>query len=346
VGTTTHSGTARWTPRRAAAVVSALLILPALLAGCASGADDAAMQAMDADEAATDDGAAYEESGGEGAEWAADADTEAPRAAPNDGDAAPTTTAVNLGRRVVRTATLELESADPNRLVQELTATVASAGGFVATSDLRRDEQGVVRGTVTVRVPSEALDATLDDLEELADNAPIRRIDERDVTVESADLEAQLDNLTAYETELRTLLADVRETTTRPEDLLTVFERIRQVRAEIDQIQGRLAVLSDQVSLATIAVTITPTSTAVPVADPTWQPGSTARDALTAATRALSGIADAAIWFTLAVLPVIAVIAVPTGAAWLLWRRRSRGEAAAPPSAGSPSAAPPTAPVA
>jgi SepF-like predicted cell division protein (DUF552 family) len=240
--------------------------------------------------------------------WTAadDADTDTAGDAPAVGeDGAPRPTAVTLGRRVVRTATLELESADPNRLVQELTSAVSAAGGFVATSDLRRDEQGVVRGTVTVRVPSEELDATLDDLEELADNAPVRRIDERDVTVESADVEAQLDNLTAYETELRALLADVRETTTRPEDLLTVFERIRQVRAEIDQLQGRLAVLSDQVSLATITVTITPTSTAVPVTDPTWEPASTAREALTAAARALSGIADAAIWIALAVLPVV-----------------------------------------
>jgi hypothetical protein len=225
--------------------------------------------------------------------------------------AGPNASPATLGRRVIRTATIELESADPNRLAQEVSRTVSSLGGFVATSDLRRDDQGVLRGTVTVRVPSDALDAALDELEELADNAPVRRIDERDVTVESADLEAQLTNLTAYETELRGLLADVRETTTRPEDLLTVFERVRQVRAEIDQIQGRLSVLSDQVSMATITVGITPTRTAVPVTDPTWEPGSTAREALTAAARTLRGVADAAIWLGLAVLPVLAVFALP-----------------------------------
>jgi SepF-like predicted cell division protein (DUF552 family) len=342
--------------RRTTSTLLALLALPVLLAGCGSGGDDAAVTAdWDTDGAemeASDDagmGPAAQE------RWAAadDADSDAAEDAPAvDEDGAPAPTAVTLGRRVVRTATLELESADPNRLVQELTSTVSAAGGFVATSDLRRDDQGVVRGTVTVRVPSEQLDATLDDLEELADNAPVRRIDERDVTVESADVEAQLDNLTAYETELRTLLADVRETTTRPEDLLTVFERIRQVRAEIDQLQGRLAVLSDQVSLATITVTITPSSTAVPVTDPTWEPASTAREALTAATRALSGIADAAIWVGLAVLPVLAVFAVPLGLALVIWRRRHRGDATPPPAAGptspvaGPTTPPPSAPVA
>jgi SepF-like predicted cell division protein (DUF552 family) len=330
--------------RRTTATAIALALL---LAGC-SGADDSDMATadMDADEPALESVQALDS---DDAGWAEDGEAETAAEEDVDRDetsgdrAGPSTNAVTLGRRVIRTATLELESADPNHLAQELARTVTATGGFVATSDLRRDEQGVLRGTVTVRVPSEALDATLDDLEELADNAPVRRIDERDVTVESADLEAQLDNLTAYETELRSLLADVRETTTRPEDLLTVFERIRQVRAEIDQLQGRLAVMADQVSLATITVRITPTSTAVPVADPTWEPGSTAREAITAAARTLSGLADAAIWFGLAILPVLLVIALPAGLVWAALRRRRDGSHR--PTDGPPTAAP-TAPVA
>jgi SepF-like predicted cell division protein (DUF552 family) len=337
----------RATIRRTTAVAVALSFL---LTGCAGDDNDLALTGSDdAGEPAGLDGVSGVdldvETATEDRAWATDADEPAETDTADDGEAddaagsdqaGPSTTAVTLGRRVVRTATLELESADPNRLSQELTRTVNGVGGFVATSDLRRDEQGVLRGTVTVRVPSEALDATLDDLEELADNAPVRRIDERDVTVESADLAAQLENLTAYETELRSLLADVRETTTRPEDLLTVFERIRQVRAEIDQLQGRLAILADQVSLATITVTITPTTTALPVADPTWQPGDTARSALTAAARTLSGLADAAIWFGLAILPVLAVLAVPAGAVLLMWRRRQRERPTPPPSGSTP----------
>jgi hypothetical protein len=247
-----------------------------------------------------------------------------------------TTTAATLGRRVIRTATLELESADPNRLAQEVARTVQARGGFVATSDLRRDDQGVLRGTVTVRVPSEGLDATLDELEALADHAPVRRVDERDVTVEAADLEAELANLTAYESELRALLGDVRETTSRPEDLLTVFERVRSVRSEIDQLQGRLAVLADQVSLATITVTIAPTRTVVAAADPGWAPGDTAREALASALRTLRGLADAAIWLTLAVLPVLAVFGLPLLAALWAWRHR---RTATPPADGPPTTA-------
>jgi hypothetical protein len=329
-------------------------LLVGILAGC-SGAGD--VEATMAEDAADDGGSdvAPRSTAGDDAGVDLDTDTawdepeeaaegdDAAGAEAGDGDQAVTVAPAALGRRVIRTATLELESADPDQLARQLTATVTAAGGFVATSDLHRDERGVLSGVVTVRVPSRGLDGILDELEGLADNAPIRRIDERDVTVESADLEAQLTNLTAYEAELRTLLADVRETTSRPEDLLTVFERVRQVRAEIDQIQGRLAVLEDQVSLATITVTITPTAAGQPVTDPTWQPGETAREALTAAARALSGLADAAIWVALAILPVLLVLAIPAGGMLIAYRRARRRGGSGPV---GPSTPPPATPVA
>jgi hypothetical protein len=248
-------------------------------------------------------------------------------AATGDGDQA-LPTAATLGRRVIRTATLELEDADPGTVADGVARVVEQTGGFVATADLRRDEDGVLSGALTVRVPSEHLDSTLDRLEALADNAPVRRIDEQDVTVESADLRAQLRNHEAIEAELRALLEEVGEGTPRAEDLLTVYERIREVRAEIDRIEGRLDVLDDQVSLATITVRLVPTVSAVPVGDPGWSPGETVRAAVAAASRALTAVADVAIWIVLAVVPVVAVVAMPLVVAWMAWRRHERLAAA------------------
>src|SRR5690606_25794675 len=137
---------------------------------------------------------------------------------------------------------------------------------------------------------------TVEELDQLASSVPVRRIDETDVTTETTDLEARIRNLTAYERELTELLADVRSTTDRPDDLLTIFERIRTVREEIERHEARLAVLSDQVALSTVSVTLRPAERAIPVADPTWSPGEQLREAFTATTRALQGIADVAIW--------------------------------------------------
>lgn len=296
--------------------ITAAALLGSSLAGCAGGADEAAETATDAayEQVETEEGGVAEAEGeaSGGGEAAADGDT---------GGTLPV--AASLGRRVIRTATIELQDADPGAVADAVTRVVERAGGFVATADLRRDDDGVLSGSVTVRVPSERLDATLDELEGLADNAPLRRVEEQDVTVESADLGAQLRNLEAFEAELRDLLAEVEASSPDAEDLLRVYERIREVRAEIDRINGRLDVLDDQVSLATITVRLTPTVAAIPVTDPAWSPGETVRAALSAGARALTAVADAAIWVGLAVLPVVLAVGVPVAAAWWVWRRRA-----------------------
>lgn len=229
----------------------------------------------------------------------------------------------SAGRRVIRTAEIELEAEDTDGTTDEVMRLADRAGGFVATTDLRRDEEDLLRGTVVLRVPAADLVEVLRDLEALAEHTPVSRIDERDVTDETSDLEARLTNLTTYEQELRSLLADVREDTSAPDDLLRIFERIREVRAEIDTIEGRLASLADQVALATVSVRIEPSRTASAVTDPTWQPLETVREALTTAARGLSRVADVTIWFTVGILPVLlAVAAVPAAA--VAWRRSRR----------------------
>lgn len=317
--------TTRW--RRARRWTGAAL-LATLVLGC-SGADDGG-SADTATGAVSEDAAEVE-----AAEEPAFGDGEAAQDEAGTGGATDQAlpVAATLGRRVIRTATVELEDADPGAVAEEVTRVIERAGGFVATADLRRDDDGVLSGSVTVRVPSDRLEATLDELEELADNAPVRRIEEEDVTTETADLEAQVRNLTAFEAELRELLAEVESSSPAAEDLLQVYERIREVRAEIDQLEGRLDVLGDRVSLATVTVRLTPTSQAVPVADSGWSPGETVRAALSATSRSLAVVADAAIWVGLTVVPVLAAIGIPAGLGWYGWRRRARVLASRAPGA-------------
>jgi hypothetical protein len=275
----------------------------------APAADDADVDAGDADEA--DTGAGVDELDGEAAQIVA----------------------ARTGRRIVRTARLELDVEDPADAADRIVRIADDAGGFVAETDLERELDGTVRGSITLRVPSAALFATVEELDALAVAVPVRRIDERDVTAESTDLNAGLTNLTAYELELRALLADVRETTTRPDDLLTVFERIRSVRAEIDQAEARLVLLDDQVALSTISVSLRPAISAVPVVDPTWAPSETVREALTTTARALSSIADIGIRIVLTVVPIGLLLGTPLIVAVVVWRRVRGGRTPRTPTA-------------
>lgn len=316
-----------------------LLLALAVLAAC-SGSDDAADEAAStaSDDADTHDAAepeiAEEADRDDQGSVPPSRDEQAATGGERDGEtgdgAAVRPAAVMAGRRVIRTARIELAAEDPDETVDEVYRVAERAGGFVATTDLRRDEEDVLRGTVTLRVPSADLVEVLGDLEGLAVRAPVSRIDEQDVTAEATDLEARLTNLTTYEGELRTLLADVREQTSSPDDLLRIFERIREVRSEIDRIEARLASIEEQVSLATVTVSIEPVATALPVADPTWAPLETVREALTAAARGLGRVADAAIWLVVGILPVLLVVAAPLVVLGLAWRRARRDRSAAP----------------
>jgi hypothetical protein len=308
---------ARW--RQALALSAAL----AVLATACGGSDDAGDLAATTDragggadldrverdvEAAED---AAEDGGGDGGGAVAEPDTAAVPAA--------------LGRDRIRTAWITLELDDPEAAVDEVAAVAATRGGYLALADLLRDDaSGELGGTVTLRVPSDELLATLDALEALAEVAPERRIEEEDVGAELTDLRARVVNLTAYEEELRTLLADVRASTSDPDDLLPVVERLQSVRSDIDRLRAQRDALEERVALSTVTVTLRPTRQGGPIATATWAPLRTLQEAWAATGRALAVVADAAIWVVVTALPVGLVVAGPPLLVWRTLRRRER----------------------
>ncbi len=311
--------THRTRPRPVRAVPALLAALALTLAACAGDFDDAGSDSM-ASEAAGEpafDEAVDQDVAEEGFGGGADGESAGPSADVDPAD-----------RAVIRTASMHIRVRDSAAAADEIAEIVREAGGYVAGTDLTRAADGVVAGSFTLRVPSAALEETLDALDALADAVLERRLDEHDVTTELTDLDAEITNLTAYEEELRALLSEVRRSTTDTEELLQVFDRVNEVRARIDQATARRAMLEDQVAMSTIHLRLSPTSATGPVTDPGWDPGGTARSALASTMRTLTGIADAVIRLGLTVLPVTLVLLTPAallalGARWW-WRRSQR----------------------
>ena len=237
-------------------------------------------------------------------------------------------------RQLVRNAELELTVADPGAALEEVRSVAIRFGGVVTNADVRTPaDDAPASGTVVLRVPSDQLDAALADLEGLGDEVRARVVTTQDVTEEHTDVAAQIRNLEAYETELLTLLADVRaQPGATPEHLLTVFDRVRGVRDEIERLQGRLNVLDDMVALSTITLRLVPAETAPALAEAEpWRPGVLVREAFTTLRRAFQGVATVAIWLGVVVVPVVAALALPVVATMLLVRRSRRRPAHAPP---------------
>ncbi len=232
-------------------------------------------------------------------------------------------------RKVIRQARLELHADDTRAAYDEIVRLAENAGGFVAQASVSPTfgEESQPEVTLTLRIPSDRLTATLTAIKGLADEVVSETQGAQDVTEQFIDLEARLTNLQTLEVELRALLEEVRQQPDAdPEKLLRVFNEISAVRGQIEQIQGQLNFLEDMTALATLDLTITQTPAMVPITDEPWAPGEAVREALGSLVTALQGTAELAIGFVLFVLPMmLLVLGIPGAIALYVYRRVRKG---------------------
>jgi hypothetical protein len=236
----------------------------------------------------------------------------------------------NEGRKIIETASIDLEVADPEASSATVHRLADQYGGYISAEQTYRERtDGPAFSTLQVRVAADQLDAFVEALKAEALDVRSLSTSSQDISEEYSDLEAQLKNLTAYEDELRLLLADVRERSdAKPEDLLNVFESIRQVRGEIEQLQGRQRLYDTQVALATVSVTLTPSEALEPIAKEGWDIGTIFRSALRGLVAALQWLVSVVIWLGVFALPILLLILVPVAIVFLIVRRilkRRRG---------------------
>lgn len=240
-------------------------------------------------------------------------------------------------RKVIRRVNVSLAADKTRATYDEIIKIAEAAGGFVANAEVRpSDENQEPYISVTIRIPSSELNNSLAAIKKAADEVISESQGAEDVTAAFIDLEAQLANLTALETELRALLEEVRkQPDADPEKLLRVFTEISNTRGQIEQIQGQLNYLNDVVDLSTVDVQIAPTAAAVPIVESSWAPLETVRDALRSLVSGLQDLADLAINFIIGILPLlILILGIPGLVLFFLyraWRKRQKPPVITPP---------------
>lgn len=136
--------------------------------------------------------------------------------------------------------------------VSRVTQIARSTGGFVLESS-SRDERS---GTLTLRIPATRFDDAMLALrglaEELQGEVEFQDITGQDVTAEFIDLGARLEILQ----DRRDLLRDIQADATSSSEILRLAALIDDVTLQIENIQGRLKFLRDQVAEATIRVEV------------------------------------------------------------------------------------------
>jgi len=149
--------------------------------------------------------------------------------------------------KIVRDGTISLSVPDGSFPTKQarVVAIAHANGGFVLSSQT----EGSTTGTLTIRVPAAHFDDAIGQVGGLG-TVESSSVTGKDVTNEFIDYHAHLQNLTGRRTVLRSLLA---RTTTIAESL-TVENELQDVQLQIDQIEGQLRFLNNQVAESTLTV--------------------------------------------------------------------------------------------
>ncbi len=225
-------------------------------------------------------------------------------------------------RRIVYTASVDLVVEDFDGIPGKVADLAEQFGGYVANSNVRGQPGYPRRGSWTIRVP---VDRYADLLSEARELGELRSLisNSKDVSEEYYDVEARIRNKQKTEARIVGLLE---EATGNLEQVLVVEQKLDQVREEIERMQGRLRVLTDQSSLATVTVSVEQIRGYQPMEEPAY--GTRVERAFHGSLEALIvKIADFSIvvvalspW--LAVLVVLGLILGPI--VWIAWRVQRR----------------------
>ena len=168
------------------------------------------------------------------------------------------------GRKMIRTISMEAETEDLTALTDLLTARISALGGYVEAKELHNGSHygGYVRRylTMTVRIPAEKADEFT---AKVSENANVVSSNESvdDVTLQYVDTES---HVKALETEQERLLSLLEKAETL-KDILTLEERLTSVRYQLERYASQLRTLQNQVSYATIRLSVTEVKEYTPV---------------------------------------------------------------------------------
>lgn len=159
-------------------------------------------------------------------------------------------------RKIIKKASLRGETLSFDEFMTGLDASVVSYGAYIESSrtgTYRAGTKGsdLQNATVVVRVPADRYDAFMKNVGTLCNILDSEEAVD-DVTLEYVDVESRIK---AYRAEEASLLAMLERAKTVSE-LITVEERLSQVRYEIESCQSRLNALSDMISYSTVTLNI------------------------------------------------------------------------------------------
>ncbi len=159
-------------------------------------------------------------------------------------------------RQVITTGYVTITVDSPTDAAADAARVTEQSGGRVdgRTEYAPKDDTDKGSATLTLRIPSDKLTATLDKLRELGTVEEVS-LNSQDVTTVTQDLDARIDALTGSVARLTELLATADSTDT----LLKIETTLTDQQGQLESLQSQRRYYADQVSLSTVTLNLVST---------------------------------------------------------------------------------------
>jgi hypothetical protein len=208
---------------------------------------------------------------------------------------------------VIYQAELYLRVKKFEQTLQSLEEKVGKYGGYIAESNVSKDGDEQLSGSIKIRIPQKYFQTFLHEAEGQAAEVLQRKISGDDVTEEYVDLESRLKSKRVVEERLISFMNSAEKT----EDLLKISDDLSKVQEEIEMIEGRKKFLENQTSLSTIFITLYENKVSIPSLENdelnTWE--KTKKQFMKSTNILLAGISGIVV-FLLGNLPILVILSV------------------------------------
>jgi hypothetical protein len=161
----------------------------------------------------------------------------------------PGTTGVDT--KIIKTAYLTIEVKDVPGAVETLRTLASQKGGYISSTNVQKNYNDRLSGSVILRVPAPEFDSTLAGVRALG-TVKSASTQGQDVTEEYVDIQAQK---TSYQNQLAQY-NEIMKRAVKVEDVITVQQQIDRVQTELNRLEGRLKYLNSRIDLSTITANL------------------------------------------------------------------------------------------
>lgn len=220
------------------------------------------------------------------------------------------------GRYYIKTGEVAVDVENMKESEMKVRQFLEAKKGFISGTNSHTDPRGETQTSyLTLRVPQEHFQATMDFLKNDLGKETYSRTGDSDVTLQYVDMEARINNLTRQETRYTEIL----EKAETVEEILQIERELVRIRGDIESLTAQFIYLKDMVSLSTISVTLRQTILATPGVTAVGFKGAWQR-ALTALTESINTLINSAASFFVFSFRVLPYLILLLGGLFVVFR--------------------------